>query len=63
MAAMRKGKDVILLPGEHDTTREYADFAREVYHLKDDQVRAPWSCRRSGEAQAAPDARATRPTH
>lgn len=36
---MRKGKDVIVLPGGHDPTREFADFAREVFHLHDNQVR------------------------
>ena len=35
---VRKGKDVIILPGGHEPTREYWEFCKEVLELSEDQV-------------------------
>lgn len=37
---VRKGLDVIILPGGHDGTRDFAAFCQDVLELGDEQVRA-----------------------
>lgn len=38
LTLVRKEKDVILLPGGNDSTREFAEFCKELLGLSEDQV-------------------------